>query len=116
VGAWIRYSGFVFPPLRESRTQRYRVLLMNYVFEPSMPVAVPVAGDERQFPVRRVYCVGRNYAAHAREMGSDPDREPPFFFCKPGDAVVPVPEGETLSLQYPPQTRDFHYEIELVAA
>nr|MBF0682188.1 fumarylacetoacetate hydrolase family protein [Pseudomonas sp.] len=89
---------------------------MNYVFEPSMPVAVPVAGDERQFPVRRVYCVGRNYAAHAREMGSDPDREPPFFFCKPGDAVVPVPEGETLSLQYPPQTRDFHYEIELVAA
>lgn len=89
---------------------------MNYVFEPSMPVAVPVAGDDRQFAVRRVYCVGRNYAAHAREMGSDPDREPPFFFCKPGDAVVPVREGETLSLKYPPQTRDFHYEIELVAA
>jgi len=89
---------------------------MNYVFEPSMPVAVPVAGDDRQFAVRRVYCVGRNYAAHAREMGSDPDREPPFFFCKPGDAVVPVREGETLSLKYPPQTSDFHYEIELVAA
>lgn len=89
---------------------------MNYVFEPSMPVAVPVAGDDRQFAVRRVYCVGRNYAAHAREMGSDPDREPPFFFCKPGDAIVPVREGETLSLKYPPQTSDFHYEIELVAA
>src|SRR5690606_25709647 len=89
---------------------------MNYVFEPSMPVAVPVAGDDRQFAVRRVYCVGRNYAAHAREMGSDPDREPPFFFCKPGDAVVPVRQGETLSLPYPPETQDFHYEIELVVA
>lgn len=89
---------------------------MSYVFEPSPPVAVPVAGDDRQFPVRRVYCVGRNYAAHAREMGSDPDREPPFFFCKPGDAVVPVRQGDTLSLPYPAETQDFHYEIELVAA
>ncbi|MNU91367.1 Fumarylpyruvate hydrolase [compost metagenome] len=66
--------------------------------------------------MRRVYCVGRNYAAHAREMGFDPDREPPFFFCKPADAVVPVAQGSTLSLPYPPETSNLHYEIELVAA
>lgn len=89
---------------------------MSYVFEPAQPAAVPVAGDERRFPVRRIYCVGRNYAAHAREMGSDPDREPPFFFCKPADAVAPVREGETLQLPYPAQTQNFHYELELVAA
>ncbi len=89
---------------------------MSYVFEPAPPVTVPVAGDDRQFPVRRVYCVGRNYAAHAREMGFDPDREPPFFFCKPSDAVVPVAEGETLQLPYPAETKNYHYEIELVAA
>ncbi len=89
---------------------------MSYVFQPAAPVGVPVVGDDRQFPVRRVYCVGRNYAAHAREMGFDPDREPPFFFCKPGDAVVPVAEGHTLDLDYPKQTSNFHYEIELVVA
>lgn len=89
---------------------------MNYVFEPKPPVTVPVAGGDQAFPVRRVYCVGRNYAAHAREMGSDPDREPPFFFCKPADAIVPVADGQTLSLPYPVQTKNFHYEIELVAA
>jgi 2-keto-4-pentenoate hydratase/2-oxohepta-3-ene-1,7-dioic acid hydratase in catechol pathway len=64
--------------------------MTQYVF------SVPVVGSDEQFPVRRVYCVGRNYAAHAREMGFDPDREPPFFFCKPADAVVPVAAGETL--------------------
>lgn len=89
---------------------------MSYLFEPAKPVGIPVDGDDRQFPVRRVYCVGRNYAAHAREMGSDPDREPPFFFCKPGDAVVPAAQGQTLGLEYPPQTSNFHYEIELVVA
>ncbi|CAB3673870.1 5-carboxymethyl-2-hydroxymuconate isomerase [Achromobacter piechaudii] len=89
---------------------------MSYVFVPSAPVAVPVAGSQDTFPVRRVYCVGRNYAAHAREMGFDPDREPPFFFCKPADAVVPVADGQTLSLPYPPETANLHYEIELVAA
>jgi fumarylpyruvate hydrolase len=66
--------------------------------------------------VRRVYCVGRNYAAHAREMGSDPTREPPFFFCKPADAVVPVPQGATLELPYPQATTNLHHEIELVVA
>ena len=89
---------------------------MSFVFAPAAPVAVPIAGSQDSFPVRRVYCVGRNYAAHAREMGFDPDREPPFFFCKPADAVVPVAEGSTLSLPYPPETSNLHYEIELVAA
>lgn len=90
--------------------------MSKYVFEPQVPVAVPVVGSDEQFPVRRVYCVGRNYAAHAREMGFDPDREPPFFFCKPADAVVPVAAGETLNLAYPAQTDNYHYEIELVVA
>lgn len=90
--------------------------MSKYVFEPQAPVAVPVVGSDEQFPVRRVYCVGRNYAAHAREMGFDPDREPPFFFCKPADAVVPVAAGETLALAYPSQTDNYHYEIELVVA
>jgi 2-keto-4-pentenoate hydratase/2-oxohepta-3-ene-1,7-dioic acid hydratase in catechol pathway len=70
--------------------------MTQYVFAPQAPISVPVVGSDEQFPVRRVYCVGRNYAAHAREMGFDPDREPPFFFCKPADAVVPVAAGETL--------------------
>ncbi len=90
--------------------------MTQYVFEPQAPVTVPVVGSDEQFPVRRVYCVGRNYAAHAREMGFDPDREPPFFFCKPADAVVPVAAGETLALPYPAQTDNYHYEIELVVA
>ncbi|KAG1065097.1 hypothetical protein G6F40_017836 [Rhizopus arrhizus] len=89
---------------------------MPFVFAPAAPVAVPIAGGQDAFPVRRVYCVGRNYAAHAREMGFDPDREPPFFFCKPADAVVPVADGQTLDLPYPPETANLHYESELVAA
>lgn len=90
---------------------------MPYVFDPAPTVAIPVAGSsDDRFPVRRVYCVGRNYAAHAREMGFDPDREPPFFFCKPADAVIPVAYGETLSLPYPSRTQNYHYEAELVAA
>jgi len=89
---------------------------MSFVFEPAATVAVPVAGSDALFPVRRIYCVGRNYAAHAREMGGDPDREPPFFFCKPADAIVVVPAGATVDLPYPPQTADYHHEIELVVA
>jgi fumarylpyruvate hydrolase len=91
---------------------------MNYVFQPQPVNALPVAGTSDLFPVRRVYCVGRNYAAHAREMGFDPDREPPFFFCKPGDAqsVVAVPADHTVAIPYPPLTTNFHYEIELVVA
>jgi fumarylpyruvate hydrolase len=88
---------------------------MTFVFPPEAPIALAVAGSDAQIAVRRVYCVGRNYAAHAREMGFDPDREPPFFFCKPADAVVPVVQGETLELAYPAQTANYHYEAELVA-
>ncbi|AWK86072.1 fumarylacetoacetate hydrolase family protein [Azospirillum thermophilum] len=73
--------------------------------------AVPVTGGA-PFPVRRIYCVGRNYAAHAREMGADPDREPPFFFTKPADAIVP--DGATIP--YPPATSNLHHEVELVVA
>ncbi|WP_350260305.1 fumarylacetoacetate hydrolase family protein [Stenotrophomonas riyadhensis] len=89
---------------------------MTYLFTPAPVVGIPVVGSDQQFPVRRVYCVGRNYGAHAREMGFDPDREPPFFFCKPTDAVVPVAAGEELQLPYPSETGNYHYEIELVAA
>ncbi len=81
------------------------------IAEPARSV-VPVAGSQDQFPVRRIYCVGRNYAAHAREMGFDPDREPPFFFTKPADAVVR--NGATLP--FPLATKNLHHEIELVAA
>lgn len=91
---------------------------MNYIFPPTVPAGLPVAASDALFPVRRVYCVGRNYAAHAREMGFDPDREPPFFFCKPNDpqSVVAVPAGKTVTLPYPAQTSNYHYEIELVVA
>ncbi len=84
---------------------------MKPVFDPLAPVIVPVDTGEG-FPVRRVFCIGRNYAAHAREMGSDPDRDPPFFFTKWAEAVVP----SGTAIAYPPQTANFHYEAELVVA
>jgi fumarylpyruvate hydrolase len=84
---------------------------MAYVI-PAPPVAtVAVAGSEN-FPVHRIYCVGRNYAEHAREMGHDPTREPPFFFMKPADAVV----SSDSTIPYPPKTKDYQHEIELVVA
>ena len=82
-----------------------------YVIMPPPAIAVPVRGG-KLFPVRRVYCVGRNYAAHAREMGGDPAREPPFFFAKPADALV-CGGADT---QYPPGTENLHHEVELVVA
>ena len=85
---------------------------MDYVIPAPPVVALTVDGDERRFPVRRVFCVGRNYAAHAREMGHDPERDPPFFFTKPADALVPG--GGTIP--YPPATGDLHHEVELVVA
>lgn len=84
---------------------------MAFVFDPPQPPSVSVAGTDDRLPVRRIFCVGRNYAAHAREMGKDPDRDPPFFFTKPADAVVE--DGEAVA--YPPETDNFHYEAELVA-
>ncbi|MDP4023668.1 fumarylacetoacetate hydrolase family protein [Methylobacterium sp. NEAU 140] len=83
----------------------------DFVVAPPSVATIPVQGGG-QFPVRRIYCVGRNYAAHAREMGADPDREPPFFFSKPADAILAC-GGD---LPYPPQTEDLHFEVELVAA
>lgn len=77
----------------------------------SLPT-IEVAGESARFPVRRIYCVGRNYAAHTREMGGDPTREDPFFFAKPADAIV----ANGATLPYPPATRNLHHEIELVVA
>jgi fumarylpyruvate hydrolase len=87
----------------------------HFTFEPQPVTGIAISGQAKLFPVRRVYCVGRNYAEHAREMGFS-DRDPPFFFCKPGDAVVPVPDGSMATLEYPERTRDFQHEIELVVA
>jgi 2-keto-4-pentenoate hydratase/2-oxohepta-3-ene-1,7-dioic acid hydratase in catechol pathway len=77
---------------------------------------IPVVGGTDVFPVRRIYCIGRNYAAHAREMGSDPTREPPFFFQKPTDAIQNVGPGTVADHPYPTLTKNYHYEVELVAA
>ena len=88
---------------------------MNYVFNPAPAASVPVAGRSERFPVRRIYCVGRNYVDHAKEMGFT-GREAPFFFLKPADAVVPVAQGETGTMAYPSLTKDLHHEIELVVA
>jgi fumarylpyruvate hydrolase len=85
---------------------------MNYVIPLPRPVTLPVDGTDAAFPVLRVFCVGRNYAEHAVEMGHDPDREPPFFFMKPAVAVVPG-GGRLL---FPPATDDLHHEVELVVA
>lgn len=85
--------------------------MSSYVLPPPPHVAIPVAGGGA-FPVRRVFCVGRNYAAHAREMGGDPNREPPFFFTKPADALLPG----GADMPYPPATADLHHEMELVVA
>jgi fumarylpyruvate hydrolase len=85
------------------------------IFAVAQPM-LPIAGSSELFPVRRIYCIGRNYAAHSREMGSDPAREPPFFFQKPSDAIQYVAPGTTADHPYPTLTRNYHYEIELVAA
>jgi fumarylpyruvate hydrolase len=87
---------------------------MSYVFTPPALVSVPVVGRAERFPVARIYCVGRNYEEHAKEMGFT-GREPPFFFIKPANTVVVVNAGETGSVPYPSLTKNFHHEIELVA-
>ena len=85
---------------------------MTLEFAPPIAPTVEIAGSTARFPVHRIYCVGRNYAAHAREMGMDPQREPPFFFSKPADAVV----ANGTAVPYPPRTANLHHEIELVVA
>ncbi len=85
---------------------------MKYVIDIGAPSALPVVGSAELFPVGRIYCVGRNYAEHAREMGHDPDREPPFFFMKPANAIV----ANNATIPYPQATKDLHHEIELVVA
>lgn len=88
---------------------------MSYVFSAAPQVAIPVVGASGLFPVRRVYCVGRNYAAHAKEMGFS-GREDPFYFIKPSDTIISVGEGEVGKTKYPTLTTNLHYEIELVVA
>src|SRR5690606_24870331 len=95
---------------------RKRKQIMTTTIIPVHPVAaLQVAGSDASFPVRRVYCVGRNYAEHAKEMGFT-GREDPFFFCKPADALLNVADGVTATMPYPPKTSNLHYEIELVVA
>lgn len=86
--------------------------MTQYTFTPPAETLIPVVGSEAQFPIRRIYCVGRNYAEHAREMGVDPNREPPFFFSKPRDAVVPGGGN----MPFPPATTNLQHEVELVVA
>lgn len=86
--------------------------MTSYVFPPAEQASVAVRGSSARYAVSRIFCVGRNYAAHAREMGSDPDREPPFYFTKPASALTP--SGS--SVPYPPGTQNYHYEMELVIA
>ena len=88
---------------------------MAFVFAPAPIISAPVIGQPEEFPVHRIYCVGRNYEEHAKEMGYT-GREPPFFFLKPTDALVVVPEGLTGHIPYPSMTGNFHHEIELVVA
>jgi len=84
----------------------------EFVIEPQAQASVAVVGQASRFPVRRIFCIGRNYAAHAREFGNDPDRDPPFFFFKPADGVV----DDGMTIPYPAQTEDLHYEGEMVVA
>jgi len=85
--------------------------MTQYLFQPTQ-ASVAIADSEKRLAVRRIICVGRNYAAHAREMGKDPDKEPPFFFYKPSDAI----QDNNANIPYPPLTQNLHYEIELVVA
>ncbi|MEM8748771.1 MAG: fumarylacetoacetate hydrolase family protein [Pseudomonadota bacterium] len=85
---------------------------MTYIFNSPPVSSLPIAGTDALFPIRRVFCVGRNYADHVVEMGGDPDREEPFFFCKPADAVI----ANASNIPFPPRTDDFHHEAELVIA
>jgi fumarylpyruvate hydrolase len=107
---------------QSSRTLERSTMHVTSPAEPLQPVfevrrsLVPIAGGNQAFPVRRIYCIGRNYAGHALEMGSDPTREPPFFFQKPADAIQYVAPGTVGDHTYPQLTKNYHHEIELVVA
>jgi fumarylpyruvate hydrolase len=88
---------------------------MSFVFNPPAVASVAVAGQPARFPVHRIYCVGRNYEDHAKEMGHT-GREPPFFFMKPADAVLAAEAGQTVDMPYPTLTANLHHEVELVVA
>jgi fumarylpyruvate hydrolase len=88
---------------------------MHFVFSPADAASVAIAGHTERFPVRRIYCVGRNYEEHAKEMGHS-GREPPFFFMKPADAVLAADAGQTVNMPYPSLTTNLHHEVELVVA
>lgn len=90
-------------------------LNMNYVIPPAPVASLPIVGSDQRFPIRRVYCVGRNYVEHAQEMGFS-GREAPFFFMKPADAVIACPQGATVDIRYPSLTKNYHHEVELVVA
>ena len=85
---------------------------MTYAFTPAKPVSLPIAGEDSHFPVRRIYCIGRNYAEHVKEMGGDIERSEPLFFTKAAETLVPT---DTV-IQYPPNTKELHHEVELVVA
>lgn len=86
---------------------------MNYAIPAPATPTIPVAGSDARFPVRRIFCIGRNYAEHAKEMGAPVERQQPMFFLKPADAIV---AGDEVEVRYPPATRDLHHEVEMVAA
>jgi fumarylpyruvate hydrolase len=86
---------------------------MKTIFPPQNPILLPIHGTKDMFPARRIYCIGRNYAAHAREMGGDPTRDAPFFFLKPIETLVPVTDSKVHDLPYPTQTKNYHFEAEL---
>src|SRR3954471_18225198 len=88
---------------------------MSYAVAAPAVHTLTVAGRDERFPVNRIFCVGRNYAAHAIEMGKDPERDPPFFFMKPANAALRI-GAEAVTIPYPPMTANFHHEIELVVA
>ena len=96
--------------------KQHSAAVTEYVCRPPAVVSLSVVNDPRRFPVRRVFCVGRNFADHAKEMGEDA-REPPFFFCKPADALVDTSAGDgSQHLPYPPSTEELHHEVEMVVA
>src|SRR3569623_1115849 len=97
-------------------TKQAVVAAMKFVFPPPKTPAIPVVGSDLMFPVHQIYCVGSNYAEHTREMGGDPDREPPFFLSKPPDAATPSVFGSNTCIPYPLSTQDLHHEVELVVA